>query len=136
MAEIDQERINAIANDTNTIGRGISEFLLSQITILQEQLVDEKQLVMSASNELVKQNDEMRDIEHELSKTEIDLKSLSLSRDELRDDMEWCLKTFEWLSDQKDHGGITTCANHNGHGFSSDCEVCAKVRELSEKHKE
>lgn len=45
----------------------------------------------------------------------------------------WLFKTLEWLSDPKSAGGITTCQNHRGIGFSSDCAICTRLRNIKGK---
>ena len=48
----------------------------------------------------------------------------------MKGDLDWFVKTMEWLADKDSHGGITTCTNHKGHGFQSDCAICSKMRSV------
>lgn len=36
-------------------------------------------------------------------------------------------ETVAWLKAPNSKGGITTCTRHRGHGFTSDCSICAKI---------
>lgn len=49
---------------------------------------------------------------------------------EQQPDIQWLIKTMEWLSAESSNGGMTTCSDHRGYGFKTDCTVCSQFEKL------
>ena len=52
-------------------------------------------------------------------------------RDELLEENKWLVATIGWLSSPENNGGITTCRNHNGYVFRSDCVICQRLNAIA-----